>query len=300
MDKEKTNYKFIEGKTCPYCQSKIKQGSDFTVCSVCGTPHHQECWSENLGCTTYGCKINPLTEKKLEVESSDIGGKTLNDIRQLIKPQESVNVIHCPNCNSDIEESSIYCKFCGFNLKENKFDDAKQEFEKEYKKRYRDKLSITRKRFLFTLGSVIFLVSALSFLFYLTVSRLNEYFSSDEYIIKSTVYNWKEAWEDENSDKFKSFLTKDYEYYGKDGKRINYDERLKRIEWTFKNYKDIKLTFSDFKIVTDSSTTSIDQKVRFYENYKSDKYRESGLKTLRLYKGEETNNEWKIYREFFD
>ncbi len=43
------------GKTCPYCQFPLKADSDVTICSVCGIPHHLECWAENGGCTTYGC-----------------------------------------------------------------------------------------------------------------------------------------------------------------------------------------------------------------------------------------------------
>ena len=44
------------GKTCPYCQVPIKPGVAITICAVCGSPHHIECWKENGSkCTTYGC-----------------------------------------------------------------------------------------------------------------------------------------------------------------------------------------------------------------------------------------------------
>jgi len=43
------------GKTCPYCQAPIKPGIPVVTCPVCQIPHHQECWNENKGCTTYGC-----------------------------------------------------------------------------------------------------------------------------------------------------------------------------------------------------------------------------------------------------
>ena len=95
-------------------------------------------------------------------------------------------------------------------------------------------------------------------------------------------------------------MTSDYEYFGKDGKMVDMKERLKRIEGTFKNHKNIKISFTDFKILTDSSTTDNDRKVQFNQLYESDKFQEKGIKTLRLYKGADTNNEWKIYREFFD
>lgn len=44
------------GKTCPYCQVPIKPGVAITICAVCGSPHHAECWKDNGSkCTTYGC-----------------------------------------------------------------------------------------------------------------------------------------------------------------------------------------------------------------------------------------------------
>lgn len=44
------------GKTCPYCQFPIKQGSGGVLCPGCQVPHHRTCWEENKGCTTFGCK----------------------------------------------------------------------------------------------------------------------------------------------------------------------------------------------------------------------------------------------------
>jgi len=307
LNNQDPKYDFIKNKTCPYCQSKIKIGADFIVCSHCGTPHHKECWDENLGCTTYGCIKNPLIEEKVEVLSENVGDLTPDTIRDSLRTVTTEDIIVCPNCKSGIEQGSDYCKFCEFNIKENKFTetnsntkDAKEEFEKEFKQRYKNKIGITRKRFYLTLGSIFFLIAALSLLFYLNVTRLNEYFSSNEYKIKSTVDNWRDAWEDKDIEKFKSHMTEDYEYFGKDGKKVELEDRLKRIEGTFKNYKDIKISFLDFKMLSDSSTSDNDKKVQFIQNYESDKFQEKGIKTLRLYKGTDTNNEWKIYREFFD
>ena len=44
------------GKTCPYCQFPVKQDSQVALCPACKVPHHRECWHENGGCTTFGCK----------------------------------------------------------------------------------------------------------------------------------------------------------------------------------------------------------------------------------------------------
>ena len=47
------------GKTCPYCRFPIKIGAPVAVCDACKTPHHQDCWQENGGCTSYGCARAP-------------------------------------------------------------------------------------------------------------------------------------------------------------------------------------------------------------------------------------------------
>lgn len=44
------------GKTCPYCRFPIKPGDQVYVCPACKVIHHQDCWQENHGCTTYGCR----------------------------------------------------------------------------------------------------------------------------------------------------------------------------------------------------------------------------------------------------
>lgn len=303
MSNSKIKYDFVKNKTCPYCQSKIKQGADFIICTNCGTPHHKECWEENKGCTTYGCENNPNSEKKLEMNSQDVSNETIDSIRESLRENLTANITACPNCRNNIDDSSKFCKYCGYNIADKgglSGDEAKQKFEKEYKKRYKDKISFSRRRFFLTAGSFLILVLAFSSLLYFTITKLNSYFSSDEYKIQTTVYGWKDSWESENLEKYKSYLTEDYEYFGKDGKKINLKEKLKRIEFTFKNYKDIKISIADFKIITDSSTTAVDKKVQFLENYESDKFRESGLKTLRLFNGAETNGEWKIYREIFE
>ncbi len=52
----------VIGKTCPYCQTPIKPGETVVFCSSCSIPHHQECWNEGRGCTTFGCNGNPAAE----------------------------------------------------------------------------------------------------------------------------------------------------------------------------------------------------------------------------------------------
>ncbi len=300
MNASNPKFDFVRKKICPYCQSKIKATSDFIVCPNCGTPHHKECWEENHGCTTYGCINNPHSEKKIELEGTDVGDQTIESIRTSISTPEQPNEIECPNCKSKIEETSVFCKYCGYKIHNDLNPESKINFEKEFKRRYRDKLSFTRKRIIITLASAIILAGTLIYLFYSTVTKLNAYFSSDEYQIESVVNNWRNAWQNKDIEKYKSYMTPDYEYYGKDGKKTDFSERIRRIESNFKNAKEIKITFDDFKMINDSTSTANDKRVQFNQTYEADKYKEKGLKTLRLYKGPETNDEWKIYREFLE
>jgi len=41
-------------------------------CTVCGTPHHEDCYQENGGCTVFGCARAPADDPKLQVSQSDL------------------------------------------------------------------------------------------------------------------------------------------------------------------------------------------------------------------------------------
>lgn len=43
-------------RICPFCQTEIGQNERVIYCEACGIPHHESCWRENGGCTTYGCR----------------------------------------------------------------------------------------------------------------------------------------------------------------------------------------------------------------------------------------------------
>jgi len=78
VPKPKTDIKAIETigqKTlgiCPYCRTIIKESENVKICPSCKTPHHQDCWQENKGCTVYGCDNAPLEEEKISVQMNDI------------------------------------------------------------------------------------------------------------------------------------------------------------------------------------------------------------------------------------
>lgn len=77
---------------CPYCRAPIalqnahedapQDGHEdpaestpqeaLTTCAGCGTLHHADCYSENGGCTIFGCSCAPAEEPKLSVSGPDL------------------------------------------------------------------------------------------------------------------------------------------------------------------------------------------------------------------------------------
>ena len=58
---------------CPYCRMPFDEASPPKIfCTACGTPHHEDCYQENGGCTVFGCKRAPADDPKLQVSQSDL------------------------------------------------------------------------------------------------------------------------------------------------------------------------------------------------------------------------------------
>jgi len=51
--------------TCSICQWHTTTGDDLMTCPACGLIFHAQCWSENRGCSAYGCsQVNVLANKR--------------------------------------------------------------------------------------------------------------------------------------------------------------------------------------------------------------------------------------------
>lgn len=58
---------------CPYCRMPFDGQSPAKIyCTACGTPHHEDCYFENGGCTVFGCAKAPADDPKLQVSYSDL------------------------------------------------------------------------------------------------------------------------------------------------------------------------------------------------------------------------------------
>jgi hypothetical protein len=62
----------MTAEVCPYCRTPILSEEPVTVCEGCGTRHHSDCYSENGGCTIFGCSGAPAEEPKLTVSAPDL------------------------------------------------------------------------------------------------------------------------------------------------------------------------------------------------------------------------------------
>jgi TM2 domain-containing membrane protein YozV len=63
---------------CPYCRVPFDEASPPKVfCTACGTPHHEDCYQENGGCTVFGCKCAPADDPKLQVSQSDLSAVSM-------------------------------------------------------------------------------------------------------------------------------------------------------------------------------------------------------------------------------
>ena len=285
---------------CPYCQTNIKSDKEARNCETCHAPHHKECWEENKGCTTYGCRENPATKKTIRETSVDVGNLPIASIEKSLEAENKKNIfIRCPKCNLQIETDSSFCKQCGHSFEGDDFPESKESFEQEFKKRYREKVLFKRKRFLLTAVSALIIITLLVVAIVSVTKTIDRYLTSEDNKIKMLVQNWKKAWESKDINTYKELLDKDYIYYDKDNKPVPYSERLKRISQTFGNYRYIKIGITDINIKVDSASPNY-ANVRFRQTYESDKVTETGMKTLRLYKGEENGGKWKIFREIFE
>jgi TM2 domain-containing membrane protein YozV len=63
---------------CPYCRMPFDEtGPAKVFCTACGTPHHEDCYQENGGCTVFGCSRAPADDPKLQVSQSDLRSVSL-------------------------------------------------------------------------------------------------------------------------------------------------------------------------------------------------------------------------------
>ncbi len=86
-------------QTCIICQMAISPGERLKECDRCNSKFHQDCWKENGGCATYGCKNAPKVEKAPppQPEQKSYWGATTKQ---------------CPMCGETIPVYATNCPHC--------------------------------------------------------------------------------------------------------------------------------------------------------------------------------------------
>ena len=107
------------GKICPFCKTEITEADTVKVCPACGIPHHEGCWEENHGCTTFGC-----SEQHYEAQHTnptDVCTKCGNPLGdgqafcpkcgtpKAAAPQKNI----CGKCGNELQDGQEFCPKCG-------------------------------------------------------------------------------------------------------------------------------------------------------------------------------------------
>lgn len=107
------------GKICPFCKTEITEADAVKVCPACGIPHHEGCWEENHGCTTFGC-----SEQHYEAQHTNPTdvctncGAPLGDgqafcpkcgTSKAATPKKNV----CEKCGNELQDGQEFCPKCG-------------------------------------------------------------------------------------------------------------------------------------------------------------------------------------------
>lgn len=108
---------------CPFCKSLIKEDDKIIECIKCGIPHHEECWNENNGCSTFGCS------EQGKVRSEDTSNPVIcQNCNTVLNDDEGIcpNCLHvvrrtppklqCIKCKSDLADESMFCPKCGHKI----------------------------------------------------------------------------------------------------------------------------------------------------------------------------------------
>ncbi|MEE0266039.1 MAG: zinc-ribbon domain-containing protein [Acutalibacteraceae bacterium] len=106
------------GKICPFCKTEIKEGDAVKVCPACDIPHHEDCWKENKGCTTFGCSEQYHEEQGTNpTEVCSNCGATLGDGQAFCTkcgtPKNAPKKNICSKCGNELQDGQGFCPKCG-------------------------------------------------------------------------------------------------------------------------------------------------------------------------------------------
>lgn len=106
------------GKICPFCKAEINEGDAVKVCPACGIPHHEACWEENKGCTTFGCSEQHYeAQGTIPTDACLNCGTPLSDGQAFCPkcgtPKGGMKKSICEKCGTALQEGQKFCPKCG-------------------------------------------------------------------------------------------------------------------------------------------------------------------------------------------
>ena len=90
----------LRSATCPICGCAFEETDEIRICPDCKTPHHDECWAENRGCSTYGCAS--AAHQETHTTDSIASGQSVES-----------GMIACPACGAMHPATDLVCGACG-------------------------------------------------------------------------------------------------------------------------------------------------------------------------------------------
>ena len=134
------------GKVCPFCKTEIKEGDAVKVCPSCGIPHHEYCWEENKGCTTFGCSEQHYEEQHTNPTDVCVNcGAPLGDGQEFCPkcgtPKGGPKKRVCSKCGAELQNDQEFCPKCGTRYTEgaNATNSAIEKFNESVKKENKKK-----------------------------------------------------------------------------------------------------------------------------------------------------------------
>lgn len=95
----------VEGQTCPVCHAYLFDEDDVVYCSICGAPHHRDCYKSIGHC---GYESLHGTEQQYDRQKHN---NTNFEEENADKVKDTTIV--CPHCMKKLEEDTPICPYCG-------------------------------------------------------------------------------------------------------------------------------------------------------------------------------------------
>jgi TM2 domain-containing membrane protein YozV len=125
---------------CPYCRTDIAAGDEPLLCEGCGAAHHADCYTENGGCTIFGCSKAPADEPKVSVSTPELAvapGPPPARVERRLPPPPPPGVTPPQASVADLQHVAnrvVPSMFGGFASEDN-FPPAEEEVVREPRKR---------------------------------------------------------------------------------------------------------------------------------------------------------------------